>query len=97
MLEKLLKMKVGRKCYSEQMAPFRKNNSERGTFVPAKATNADIKHLRERALEKQQQHSFIMKLTSAAAILLLFVSSPAKGQDATYEPGNFSEGIKLVE
>jgi hypothetical protein len=36
-----------------------------------------------------------MKLTSAAIILLS--ASPAKGQDATFEPGNFSEGNKLVE
>ena len=43
-------------------------------------------------------HSFVMKLISAAsAILLLLRVSSANGQDATFEPGNFSEGVQVAQ
>ena len=42
-------------------------------------------------------HSFVMKLISAASAILLLLVSSANGQDATFEPGNFSEGVQVAQ
>lgn len=38
-----------------------------------------------------------MKLISAASAILLLLVSSANGQDATFEPGNFSEGVQVAQ